>query len=237
MSHIFPGQDDSEVIQKIIYKHIFAILPFLFVSIALFIIGLFVVYLAAAGIKVIPDNSFSSLIPNMGVPGTTAGTGPATTISIPWLQIGFILSGLGAFMLFTTLYIWRQNRLILTSENVVDIDQHGLFHKDISTLRLSRVQDITVVVKGPIQTMLHYGTITIQTAGEQEHFEFDYISRPYEAKKYIVDLFEEFVEGTGKTETEGDSVTRAASPAGTKPTQGPVVTDQTGGTFPIPPAE
>lgn len=231
MPHIFPGQDDSEVIQKIIYKHIFSVMPFLVVSIGLFMVGLFVVYMAAAGIAVIPDNSFSSLIPNMGVPGTVPAQSGATGNAIPWLPIGFGITAFAAFMFIATIYIWRHNRMILTSENVVDIDQTGLFQKDISTLRLSRVQDITVIVKGPFQTFFNYGLILIQTAGEKERFKFDYIADPYQTKKYLIDLFEKFVEGSGTGE-DNDGVTQHAEKA--RPLQEPVVTDQTGDTFPIP---
>ncbi len=196
MSHIFPGQDDSEVIQRVVYKHIFSVLPFLIVSLAIFLIGLFVVYTAAAGIELSPLQNFGNLNLNSGMPGVSRTPVPSSVQSfqIPWLLIGFGLSVIGGFMLLASIYVWRQNRMIMTSENVVDIDQRGVFRKDISTLRLSRVQDISVRVAGPMQTVFRYGTIAIQTAGEHENFVFDYIPNPYDVKRQLVDLFEEFVE-------------------------------------------
>lgn len=204
MSHIFPGQDDTEVIQQIVYKHIFSVLPFLIVSVALFVIGLFVVYTAAAGVELSPLQNFGNLSLNNGIPvsGSTPAPSSLQSFQAPWLLIGFGLSTLGGFMLLASLYIWRQNRMVMTSENVVDIDQHGLFRKDTSTLRLSRVQDISVHVAGPMQTLFRYGTVSIQTAGEHENFVFDYIPDPYNVKKNLIDLFEKFVENR-PAETDG----------------------------------
>ena len=214
MTHIFPGQDDTEIIQRIVYKHIFSIMPFILVSLSLFIIGLFIVYASAAGLSFLP----TTILPPNGVSQDTIGVRSAQTsvvsaFPLPWLLIGLGISAFGGFMLVATIYIWRQNRMILTDENVVDVDQNGLFRKDISTLRLSRVQDITVMVNGPMQTFFKYGKISIQTAGEHEHFEFDYVPFPYEVKRFIVDLFEKFVEhqshdddGTSVAEPQTDSL-------------------------------
>ena len=167
-------------------------------------IGLFVVYTAAAGVELSPLQNFGNLSLNNGIPvsGSTPAPSSLQSFQAPWLLIGFGLSTLGGFILLASLYIWRQNRMVMTSENVVDIDQHGLFRKDTSTLRLSRVQDISVHVAGPMQTLFHYGTVSIQTAGEHENFIFDYIPDPYNVKKNLIDLFEKFVENR-PAETDG----------------------------------
>lgn len=232
MAHLFPGQDDSEIIQKVVHKHIFSVLPFLIVSVALFMVGLFVIYMAAAGISLIPEQSFWGLIPNSNIPGTAESAQPPTAgFTIPWLPIGFLLSAFGGFMLIASIYIWRQNRMIMTSENVVDIDQRGLFHRDIATLRLNKVQDMTVVVKGPMQTFFRYGLITIQTAGEKEHFDFDYVPNPYEVKKYLVDLYEQFVERP----RQGSSSQKSVETASNAPKQNSAPAGSDDDSFPIPP--
>lgn len=187
MSHMFPGQDDSEVVQRVIYKHLFSVLPFLLVALLLFFVGLFLVYAGAAGILKLPESALKGL--------------PDSTFQLPYSLIGVVLVVLAVFLWLASIYVWRQNQMILTDENVVDVDQRGIFLKHISTLRLSRVQDISVVVKGPMQTLFRYGTIHIQTAGTKENFEFDYVPDPYEVKAYMVNLFEEFVE---KKKREGD---------------------------------
>jgi len=189
MTHIFPGQDDSEIVQRVIYKHVFSVLPFVAVAIFLFFVGLFLVYAGAADIFRLPTTDFKSY-------GTSIE-------KLPIASIGIGIIGLSIFILLTSLYIWRQNKMVLTSENVVDIDQRGIFNRQIATLRLSRVQDISVSVAGPMQTIFGYGTISIQTAGEKELFVFDYVPEPYAVKAFMVDIFEKFVENIPQ---EGDGL-------------------------------
>ena len=200
MSHMFPGQDDSEVVQRVVYKHFFSVLPFLLVALLLFFVGLFLVYAGAADILRFPEAALKGL--------------PDSAFQLPYSLIGVVFVILAVFLWLASIYVWRQNQMILTNENVVDVDQRGIFQKHISTLRLSRVQDISVVVKGPMQTIFRYGTIHIQTAGAKENFEFDYVPDPYQVKAYMVNLFEEFVE---KRKREGDGTRdRALSALGSE---------------------
>jgi uncharacterized membrane protein YdbT with pleckstrin-like domain len=186
----FPGQDDDEVVQILIYKHIFSVLPVFVVSIATSIGGLFLLAYAASGASFRIPNDFGA-------------TGSSDTFGFPLITLSLIIIVIGVLLGVGALYVWRQNKMLITNENVVDIDQHGIFGRVISTLRLSRVQDVTVQVKGPMQTMFKYGTINIQTAGEKDLFEFDYVPDPYEVKARVQDLFEKFVENKPH---EGDGV-------------------------------
>ncbi len=80
---------------------------------------------------------------------------------------------------------------IITSERIVDIEQNGLFSRNISALRLYRVQDVASQVHGFLPTFLHYGTVSVQTAGSVPRFIFDEISNPYETSKKILELVQE----------------------------------------------
>lgn len=79
---------------------------------------------------------------------------------------------------------------IVTNERIVDIEQNGFFKRKISELHLHQVQDVNAQVKGAFATMLHYGNIHIQTAGERENFIFKAVPNPYRISKIIVDLHE-----------------------------------------------
>jgi len=59
---------------------------------------------------------------------------------------------------------------------------------------LHQVQDVKARVKGAFPTLMHYGDIHIQTAGEKENFFFKSISHPYWVSKMIVNLHESHVE-------------------------------------------
>lgn len=97
------------------------------------------------------------------------------------LMVVFILS----FLIWIDYYfdIW-----IITTERVVNVEQKGLFSREISELRIEKIQDITTEVKGVIQTFLNYGNVYIQTAGEKERFILADIPNPYKIKDIVMSL-------------------------------------------------
>lgn len=74
---------------------------------------------------------------------------------------------------------------IITNERIIDVEQRGLFNRQIAEIPLQHVQDVTIEVRGIIETFLKFGTIRIQTAGERE-FKIEYVPRLYEAKDLIL---------------------------------------------------
>ena len=94
---------------------------------------------------------------------------------------------------------------IVTNERIVDIKQNGFFRREIAELHLRQVQDVEARVEGVLQTMLHYGNIYIQTAGERENFVFEDVPHPYTLAKKIVELHKAQIESemTRKTGPEG----------------------------------
>lgn len=99
------------------------------------------------------------------------------------------LSALYLMMLLAFLYLtWMDYYLdmwIITNERIIDVEQFGLFSREISEIPISRVQDVTIEVHGIIETILKFGTIRIQTAGERE-FSIHSAPRLYEAKDTIL---------------------------------------------------
>ena len=79
---------------------------------------------------------------------------------------------------------------IVTNRRIINIEQKGLFHRTISEQRLYRIQDVTSDVKGIIPTMLRFGDIHVQSAGEQHWFNFKQVPNPYEIRKRILELVE-----------------------------------------------
>ncbi len=77
---------------------------------------------------------------------------------------------------------------IVTTERVINIEQHGLFSRTVSELRLNQVQDITSETSGFLGTFLTYGDVFIQTAGEHERFQFKDIDNPDDVKLTIAKL-------------------------------------------------
>jgi len=117
-----------------------------------------------------------------------------TAIFAAWLLFIWI----AFFVVWTDYYL---DILILTNKKIIDVDQKGLFAREVSTLRLDRVQDITVEVNGIIPTLLGFGKIQIQTAGEHPEFIVRGIPDPYKIKNDILREAHELIDrrygGTG----------------------------------------
>ena len=68
------------------------------------------------------------------------------------------------------LLVWLDYYLdawIITDQRVVDIEQRRLFDRRISEIAMERIQNVTIEIPGFIATMLNFGNIKIETAGEQ----------------------------------------------------------------------
>jgi hypothetical protein len=81
----------------------------------------------------------------------------------------------GAWGAFTKYFL---NAWILTNKRIVNIKQRRFFSREVSSLFLSRVQDVTTEVVGVISSLLGIGTIKVQTAAEDVEFIMRGIPRP-----------------------------------------------------------
>lgn len=79
---------------------------------------------------------------------------------------------------------------IVTDERIINIEQRGFFRRNISELKLTKIQDVTSEIIGVIPSLLDYGNIYVQTAGEVSRFTFFQIPRPNQVKNIIVQLQE-----------------------------------------------
>jgi uncharacterized membrane protein YdbT with pleckstrin-like domain len=109
----------------------------------------------------------------------------------------FLLFMESTFSLFVWLYIffvWIDYYFdiwIITDKRIVNVEQKGLFVRAVSELKFEKIQDVTTEVKGIIPTVLNYGDVYIQTAGEKERFVFRHIGDPYGIKNIIMSLQKE----------------------------------------------
>lgn len=74
---------------------------------------------------------------------------------------------------------------IITDQRIIDIEQKGLFNRQISEIAMDRVQNVTIEIPGFIPTMLKFGNIKIQTAGEGE-FTISQVPNFERAKEFIL---------------------------------------------------
>ena len=73
-------------------------------------------------------------------------------------------------MLFTVWTNYYLDIWIVTDKRIINIDQIHLFKRDVSTLRIERIQDIKIEMHGLFATVLNFGNLQVQTAGAESSF-------------------------------------------------------------------
>jgi len=81
---------------------------------------------------------------------------------------------------------------VVTNERIIDIEQKGLFKRDIVEFKLNRIQDVSFEVKGIIPTLLAYGNLRIDTAGFDRNFIFWTVPNPQQIKNVILKACDEY---------------------------------------------
>lgn len=77
---------------------------------------------------------------------------------------------------------------VITNQKIIDIEQHGLFNREVSEYRLERIQDVTIRVNGLVATWLRFGDVDVQTAGESSsHFVIRHAPSPEAVKDLIIE--------------------------------------------------
>ena len=72
---------------------------------------------------------------------------------------------------------------IITNKNLIDVEQKGVFNREISTTRLSRIQDINTEVNGFFPTFMNFGNLSVQTAGTFKVFSITGIENPINVRE------------------------------------------------------
>jgi uncharacterized membrane protein YdbT with pleckstrin-like domain len=108
------------------------------------------------------------------------------------LPVGLVLFSLsiliGLYLAARYFMVWYWNAFVLTNFRVIDVDQRGLFDRTVSEAMYDRIQDVSYQVKGVWGTMLHYGTVVIQTAGATTNLELFFAHDPKEIHHVITEL-------------------------------------------------
>lgn len=115
-------------------------------------------------------------------------------------QTGILVMVVLAFGVLVALFlliesvIYRQNELLVTQSSVTEVTQRSLFNRETSRIDMEDVEDVTSHQGGIIQSIFNYGTLIIETAGEQHNFKFTYCPNPSQTAKIIHDHRQKFNE-------------------------------------------
>ncbi|MBI5405914.1 PH domain-containing protein [Candidatus Kaiserbacteria bacterium] len=117
-----------------------------------------------------------------------------TPFSRAALGVWLLVAWTSAWGAFTRYFL---NAWILTNERIVNIKQRRYFSRGVSSLFLSRVQDVTTDVTGVLPSLLGLGDIKVQTASEDVEFVMRGIPRPEQMRDLILKYVPEEPQNTG----------------------------------------
>ena len=100
-------------------------------------------------------------------------------------------------MLFwvTFFFYWTEYRLdiwVVTTHRIFLVEQQAMFYREISSLTLDKIQDLTIDIEGFLPTMLKFGDLLIETAGERKKLMFENAKNPEAVKIAINSIQKDF---------------------------------------------
>jgi hypothetical protein len=125
------------------------------------------------------------VVPDLKLSSATLGL-----TSMGAMVVGLIF----AVVLSVMVYVYKKSSLTLTDRSLVQIIQRSLFNKKVSRLSMSNVEDVNAEQKGIIASMLGYGTLTVQTAGEEDNFVFSFCPNPNFYAEKILEARQAYVQ-------------------------------------------
>jgi uncharacterized membrane protein YdbT with pleckstrin-like domain len=111
--------------------------------------------------------------------------------------LALIAVSFGLIFVVLATRIYQASQLIITNDNVTQIMQVGLFYRKVSEISMENVEDVTAHQKGILQTLFNFGRLHIETAGEQNNYDFIYCPNPNAYAKAIQDARVEFLKTHG----------------------------------------
>jgi len=104
--------------------------------------------------------------------------------------------GLIVFVLILVTNIYLHNTLVITDKETIQILQRGVFQVRVSHLSHADIEDVTADRSGLLATIFDYGTLHIETSGEQRNFVFSYCPRPDRYARVVLEARQRFSETT-----------------------------------------
>lgn len=162
--------EDDETILFTVKKHLFGLLAIY--------VGVIVVLL------------LSALVIAFGLSGNSLEISGLSTIAQA-VVLGVV--GLVGVLLLIATYIYLENQFVITDRHIILVVQAAVFNRKISQLSLLNVEDVTVEKVGFFATAFNFGTLKIETAGEQKNFVFSYCPDPNFYADAILDARHELI--------------------------------------------
>jgi hypothetical protein len=154
-------------------------------------IGLFAIYAGAAAAFA----AFVTLLIFLSSDKTFKHLSGSTYRSI--IGVTFLVMIILIIVLAVIIRVYKQSKLVVTDKSLVQVMQRSLFNRKISRLSMSNVEDVNAEKCGILPTIFNYGTLTIQTAGEEDNFIFPWCPDPDQHADSILQARQQYVQKYG----------------------------------------
>jgi hypothetical protein len=96
---------------------------------------------------------------------------------------------------YISVWVYKNNKFILTNESIIQEIQTGLFTHNEQTISLANIEDASYHQGGVMQMMFNYGSIRLSTEGEESTYEFTYVADPKSQIAILNNAVESFKNG------------------------------------------
>jgi membrane protein YdbS with pleckstrin-like domain len=102
--------------------------------------------------------------------------------------LGLVIAGLAiAFWFWWQLEDWKNDVYIVTEDRIIDVEKVPLWgREERREASLERIQNVNLLIPGPLAAALHYGNVDIDTAGGEGKFTFTNVVEPHQVQREIM---------------------------------------------------
>lgn len=107
--------------------------------------------------------------------------------SLNFFYLSFLVSiGIAGILFFPAWMSWHFSVFIVTDQRFIQVTQKGLFHRSVVDMGLNQIQMVNYEVAGLQETLLGFGTISMQTfVGD---LLIHYIHHPAKIQKQLLEI-------------------------------------------------
>lgn len=133
---------------------------------------------------------FVYIIWELAFPQIATLTEENITIINSFLFLGSVLFYLFLWLYFAILFIdYYLDLWVVTNMRILDMEQKGLFNREVTECYISKIEDMTVEIKGVLPTFLNYGDLYLKTASEKGELIFREIFDPNHIKNIVLEQY------------------------------------------------
>ena len=123
-----------------------------------------------------------------------------TALVVALYSAWILVSWMALFNIWNNYYldVWT-----ITNKRLIAVDQKGFFSRTTASFRLDRLQDIEISVHGILATFLDFGSLEVQTAGEERNFSASGLPSPGVLKTIILKATNDTPSKSAQNNTDG----------------------------------